>query len=118
MPVCTAAERRGIEVARVGRMVDRRRSPRLAFSQRQPARIRTVHEAVIERLEGDFAEVTATQPAARGERLVLQCTTGTGELTFKAAEVTSCTPSPCESGMQWTLTLSLMTAPLDRNPAR
>ena len=99
-------------------MVDRRRSPRLAFSQRQRARIRTVHEAAIERIEGDSAEITTTQPVARGERLVLQCTTGAGEVTFKAAEVLSCTPSPCEGALQWTLTLSLATTGLDPKPAR
>ena len=77
-----------------------------------------MHEAAIERLGDDSAEVTTTQPAARGERLVLQCTTGAGELTFKAAEVLSCTPSPCEGALQWTLTLSLATAGLDPKPAR
>jgi|SRR5215203_5691293 len=118
MRVCTASLRRGTEVAPVGRMVDRRRSPRLAFSQRQRAQVRTVHEAAIERLDGDSAEVTTSQPAARGERLVLQCTNGAGEVTCNAAEVIACTPSPCEGGMQWTLTLSLVTADLDPKPAR
>ena len=99
-------------------MVDRRRSPRFAFYERQHARIRTVHEAVIERLAGDTAEVTTTQPAARGAGLVLQCTTATGEVAFKAAEVTSCTPSPCETGMRWRLTLSLMPAGLATPRAR
>jgi hypothetical protein len=72
-----------------------------------------VHEAAIERLAGDSAEVTTTQPAARGERLVLQCTTGAGEVTFKAAEVLSCTPSPSDGGMQWRITLSLVSAGLE-----
>jgi len=103
----------GIEVAQVRRMVDRRRSPRLAFSQRQRARIRTVHEAAIERLEGDSAEVTAIEPAVRGERLVLQCTTGAGEVMFWGAEVMSCTPSPCAGGVHWRITLSLVPADLD-----
>ncbi len=82
LPSCTASG-----LLRYGRMVDRRRSPRLAFSQRQHARIRTVHEAVIERFDGDSAEVTTTQPAARGERLVLQFTTCTGEVTSNVAHV-------------------------------
>jgi hypothetical protein len=99
-------------------MVDRRRSPRLAFSQRQRAQIRTVHEAVVEQLAGDSAEVTTTQPAARGARLVLQCTTAAGQITFNAAEVVSCTPSPREGGMQWRLTLSLLAAGLAPQRAR
>ena len=69
-------------------------------------------------MESDSAAVTTTLPAARGERLVLQCTTGAGEVTFKAAEVLSCTPSPCEGAMQWTVTLSLATAGLEPKPAR
>ena len=100
-------------------MVDRRRSPRLAFSQRQRANIRTVREAVIEQLARDSAEVTTTQPAARGTRLVLQCTTATGEVSYNAAEVMSCTPSPCEGGsMQWRLTLSLVPSRLQPRRAR
>lgn len=89
-------------------MVDRRRSLRLAFSEPQHARIRTVHEAVIERLDDEAAEVTVTQPVARGERLVLQFTTGTGEVILNAAHVVSCTPTACDDGMQWRLTLSLV----------
>ena len=97
-------------------MVDRRRSPRLAFSQRQHARIRTVHEAVIERLDGDSAEVTTTHSVARGERLVLQFTSLTGEVISNFAHVVSCTPLACDDGMQWRLTLSL--APVDLEPQR
>jgi hypothetical protein len=99
-------------------MVDRRRSPRLAFSQRQPGRIRTVHEALIERLDGDSAQVTTTQPAARGERLVLQFTTGTGEVRFNAAQVMSCRPSARDHGMPWQLILSLVPAGLEPQSAR
>ena len=75
-----------------------------------------MHEAAIERLEGDSVEVTTTQPVARGARLVLQCTTGAGEVTFSAAEVISCTPSPGEGGTQWTITLSLVSADLEPRP--
>jgi hypothetical protein len=99
-------------------MVDRRRSPRLAFSQRQHARIRTVHEAVIERFDGDSAEVTTIQPAARGERLVLQFTTCTGEVTSNVADVLSCTPLACDDGLQYRLILSLAPVGLERQPAR
>jgi hypothetical protein len=99
-------------------MVDRRRSPRLAFSQPQRADIRTVHEAVIARLDGDSAEVTTTQFAARGERLVLQLTTGTGEVTIHIAHVVSCTPTACDDGMQYRLILSLAPVGLERQPAR
>ena len=99
-------------------MVDRRRSPRLAFSQRRRARVRTVHEAVIERLDSDSAEVTTTQPVARGERLMLQFTTGTGEVTFNAAHVVSCTPTACDDGMQYRLILSLAPVALEQQPAR
>jgi hypothetical protein len=99
-------------------MVDRRRSPRLAFSQPQHARIRTVHEAVIERLDGDSAEVTTIQPAARGERLVLQFTTGTGEVTSNVVHVLSCTPLACDDGLQYRLMLSLAPVGLERLPGR
>jgi len=97
-------------------MVDRRRSQRLAFSELQRARIRTVHEAVIERLDGDSAEVTTTHSVARGERLVLQFTNLTGEVISNFAHVVSCTPIACDDGTQWRLTLSL--APVDVEPQR
>jgi hypothetical protein len=99
-------------------MVDRRRSPRLGFSQRQGARIRTVHEAVIERLDGDAAEVTTTQPVGRGERLVLQFTTGAGYVTSNVAQVVSCTPTACDDGMQWRLILSLVPIGVEPQPVR
>jgi hypothetical protein len=97
-------------------MVDRRRSPRLAFSEPQRARIRTVHETVIERLDGDSAEVTTTHSVAPGERLVLQFTSLTGGVISNFAHVVSCTPIACDDGMQWRLTLSL--APVDHEPQR
>jgi hypothetical protein len=99
-------------------MVDRRRSPRLAFPQRQRARLRTVHEAVIERLDRDSAAVTTTQPAARGQRLVLRFLTATGELTSTVADVVSCTPTACDGGMRWRLILSLEPVGFEPPPAR
>jgi hypothetical protein len=99
-------------------MVDRRRSPRLDYSQRQRARIRTVHEAAIEKLADDSAEVSTMQPAARGERLVLQCTTAAGDVTFRVAEVISCAPSPGQGGMRWRITLSLVSPGVEPRPAR
>ena len=75
-----------------------------------------MHEVVIERFDGDSAEVTTTQPAARGERLLLQFTTGTGKVTSSVAHVLSCTPSACDDGMQWRLILSLV--PAGRDPQR
>ena len=87
-------------------MVDRRRSPRLAFAQPKRARIRTVHEAVIDSLDGQGIEVTATHSVQRGQRLVLQYTTETGQTTSRIVHVVSCTPIACDDGMQWRLTLS------------
>jgi hypothetical protein len=87
-------------------MVDRRRSPRLAFAQPKRARIHTVHEAVIDSLDGQDIEVTATHAVPSGKRLVLQYTTVTGQATSRIVHVISCTPIACDDGMQWRLTLS------------
>jgi hypothetical protein len=87
-------------------MVDRRRSSRLAFAQPKRARIRTVHEAVIDSLDGQAIEVTATHSVPRGKRLVLQYRTGAGQTTSCPVHVVSCTPIACDDGMQWRLTLS------------
>jgi hypothetical protein len=99
-------------------MVDRRRSPRLAFSRPQRARIRTVQESVVARRDGHSVEVTTSQPAACGERLVLQFTTATGEVSTDVTVVVSCTPHACHDGMQWRLLLSLAAIDhLDAQPA-
>jgi hypothetical protein len=98
-------------------MVDRRRSPRLGFSRPQHARVRTVHEAVVDRLDGHSVDVTTTHSVARGKRLVLQFTTGSGEVISRFAHVVSCTPIACDNGMQWRLTLSLAPVGLEPEPA-
>ena len=95
-------------------MVDRRRSPRLAFSTPQHARVRTVHEAVIDRHDGHSVDVTTARAVACGKRLVLEFTTDSGEIVSWFAQVVSCTPIDSEDGTQWRLTLSL--APLGLEP--
>lgn len=99
-------------------MIDRRRSPRLAFAQPQRARIRTVHEAAIDRLHEQTVELTATQPIPRGKRLVLQYTTTAGEVTSSIVDVVSCTPIACDDGMQFRLTLSPVPLAVNAPPPR
>ena len=101
----------------IGRMVDRRRSPRLAFSRPPHARVRTVHEAVVDRLDGHSVDVITTHSVARGKRLVLQFTTGSGEVISRFVRVVSCTPIACDNSTQWRLTLSLDAVGLEPTPA-
>ncbi len=88
-------------------MADRRRSPRVVFSAPQPAYVRTVHEAVVERLKVDQAEVLTTRPTAIGERFVLQFRSASGELTAHAARVLSSVPMTRDDVVRWQLVLSL-----------
>jgi hypothetical protein len=61
---------------------------------------------VIDSLDGQEIVVTATHPVHRGQRLVLQYTSETGQATSRIVHVVSCTPIACDDGMQWRLTLS------------
>jgi hypothetical protein len=77
-----------------------------------------VHEAVVARVDAHSVEVTTTQPAARGERLVLQFRDSTGEVTAHVANVVSCTPHTSADGTQWRLMLTLVPVGLEPQAAR
>jgi hypothetical protein len=97
-------------------MIDRRRSPRVVFSEPRGARVRTVYEAAVERLEGDRLEVITTHAAARGECFVIQLTSASGEVTSPIAQVVSCSPIAKADRTLWRLVLSLVSI-VDPQPA-
>jgi hypothetical protein len=97
-------------------MIDRRRSPRVVFSEPRGARVRTVYEASVERRDANHLEVTTPHAAARGECFVIQFTADSGEVTSPVAQVVSCTPIVSADRTLWRLVLSLVPAGVEPQP--
>lgn len=94
-------------------MSDRRRAPRFVFFAPADARARTVHDAVVERWEGDRVVVLTTHAAVTGDEFVLRFSTASGEAATRLARVMSTTSDATESVPRYRLMLSLTPTAID-----
>lgn len=88
-------------------MTDRRRSPRYVFHAPADARARTLHEAVIDRWDGDRAIVVTTHAAVRGDEFLLRFVSPSGELAMRSVRVISTAPDTTAATTRYRLTLAV-----------
>lgn len=88
-------------------MADRRRSPRYVFYAPADARARMLHEAVVERWDGDTAIVVTPHAAVRGDECLLRFVSPSGELATRIARVISTAPDTTDALTRYRLTLAV-----------